>query len=116
MRIIPFLLFCLSITAASAQAIGGNASISANGTSANVALPANTQPYPAVIIAPAAGVTTEIFYALGNASVEAIATQSPSLPPNGICLNVGSNNYVAAITGGTAASVRITQMSACPPF
>ena len=53
--------------------IGGNASISANGTSANVALPANTQPYPAVIIAPAAGVTTEIFYALGNASVEAIA-------------------------------------------
>jgi hypothetical protein len=122
MRRIPAaLLLASSITAvACAQSIGGNASISATGTSASVQLPASTPSYPAVIIAPATGVTTEIFYALGNSSVAAIATpgttQSPSLPPNGICLNVGPNTYVAAITGGTAASVRITQLSTCPPF
>jgi hypothetical protein len=120
-RILGALFVASSITAvACAQSIGGNASISATGTSSSVQLPANTPSYPAVIIAPATGVTTEIFYALGNSSVAAIATpgatQSPSLPPNGICVNVGPNTYVAAITGGTAASVRITQLSTCPPF
>ena len=119
MRILSFILLWLSITAASAQSIGGNASISATGTSSAAQLPANVQPYPFVLIAPAAGVSTEVFYALGGSSVAAIATpgatQSPALPPNGICLNVGPNTYVAAITGGTAASVRITQLTVCPP-
>jgi hypothetical protein len=114
------LFLVLSITAASAQSIGGNASISATGTSSSVQLPASTPSYPAVIIAPASGVSTEIFYALGGSSAVAVATagatQSPALPPNGICVNVGPNTYVAAITGGTAASVRITQLTVCPPF
>jgi hypothetical protein len=108
-------LFLLSsITAAEAQSIGGNASISATSTSSSVQLPANTIPYPFVIIAPAAGVSTEIFYALGGSSVVAVANTSPALPPAGICLNVGPNSFVAAITSGTAA-VRITQLSVCPP-
>jgi hypothetical protein len=114
MRIVSFLLLWLSITAASAQSIGGNASISATSTSSRVALPANTQPYPFVVIAPAsAGVTAEVFYALGGASVVATLT-SPALPAGGICLNVGPNTNIAAITSGTA-SVRITQLSVCPP-
>jgi hypothetical protein len=54
---------------ARAQVIGGDASISATGTTASVALPANTHTYPAVIIAPAAGTTVEIFFALGSSSV-----------------------------------------------
>ena len=56
---------------ARAQIIGGNASISASGTTASVALPANTHTYPAIIIAPASGTTAEIFFALGSSSVTA---------------------------------------------
>src|SRR5271163_258743 len=119
MRILAALFFGLSITAALAQSIGGNASINASSTSSRVALPANTTNYPSAIIAPAFGVSAEIFYALGGASVTAIstagATQSPALPPGGICLNVGPNTFVAAIAA-TAASVRITQLNTCTGF
>src|SRR5271163_2393584 len=119
MRIISALFLALSITAASAQSIGGNASISATSTSSRVALLANTQNYSSAIIAPAFGVTAEIFYALGGSSVVAIstagATQSPALPPGGICLNVGPNTFVAAISA-TAAAVRITQLNTCTGF
>ena len=114
MRILSFLLLWLSITTASAQSIGGNASISATSTSSRIQLPANTIPYPDIVIAPAAGVTTEIFYALGNSSVVATLNTSPALPSAGICINVGPNTFVAAIAA-TAASVRITQLSVCPP-
>jgi|SRR5271170_4544222 hypothetical protein len=112
MRILSFLFLGLSITAADAQSIGGNASISATATSSRVQLPANTQSFPDAIIAPAAGVTTEIFYALGSSSVVAAETTSPALPPGGICVNVGPNTFIAAIAA-TAAAVRITQLNTC---
>ena len=115
MRILSALFLISTITAASAQSIGGNASISATSTSSRVALPASALSFPFVVIAPASvGVTTEIFYALGGASVVAVANTSPALPAAGICLNVGPNTNIAAIAA-TAASVRITQLSVCPP-
>lgn len=113
-------LVILASSAANAQSIGGNASISATGTSSNVALPASTSAYPSAIIAPAYAAATEVFYALGGSTVAAVATsgatQSPALPTGGICLNLGPNGYIAAITGGTAATVRITQLSTCASF
>ena len=111
-----------------AQGLGSAASISATGTSASVALPlspASTN-YKSVIIAPAAGTSVEVFYALGGASAAASATPgtvaaagstpSAALPSGGICLNVSGYTNVAAITGGTAATVRITQINGCTQF
>lgn len=98
----------------SAQRVGGNASISVTGTSGNVALPANTQTYPFAILAPAVGSTQEIFYATGGSAVVA-TTSSPALPANGICVNVGPDTYVAAITSTSTATLRITQLTTCPP-
>ena len=107
--------------AAHAQRVGGNASIAVTGTSANVQLPASTTTFPALLLAPAVGVTQEIFYALGAANtVTAVApslpsTQgSPALPAGGICLAAGPNTYVAAITATSTATLRITQLSQCP--
>lgn len=96
-----------------AQSIGGNASISVTGSSSNVALPASVQAYPSVLLAPAIGATQEIFYLLGGSSVAATTT-SPALPAAGICINVGPNGYVAAITSTSTATLRITQLSTCP--
>jgi hypothetical protein len=63
--------------------------------------------------------TNEIFYALGGASVAAVATagatQSPVLSPGGICVNVGPATYVAAVTATNPSVLRITQLSVCPP-
>ena len=116
------------VGSALAQGLGSAASISASGTSAAVALPlspASTN-YKSVIIAPAAGTSVEIFYALGRASAAASATPgtvaaagstpSAALPSGGICLNMGSYTNVAAITGGSAATVRITQINGCTQF
>jgi hypothetical protein len=105
---------------AHAQAIGGNTSIAATTTSANVALPSSTSKWPSVLIAPATGTSVEVFYAIGGSSVAAISTsgstQSPSLPSGGICVNVGPNTYVAAITASSTANIRITQLSTCAIF
>lgn len=112
-----FLLACLwfgSGVPASAQRIGGSASISVTGTSSNVAFPANTQIYPFVFLAPAIGSTQEIFYITGNSMVTA-TTSSPALPANGICINVGPDTNVAAITSTSTATLRITQVTTCPP-
>ena len=98
-----------------AQGIGGNASISASGSSARVAIPAAASKYPALLIAPATGTGIEVFYKLGDSTVTA-ATTDPALPSGGICVQAGPNTYVAAVTGGSSATVRITQLSTCTLF
>jgi hypothetical protein len=98
------------------QGIGGNASLSVTTASSRVALPAAKATYPSAIVAPAAGSTQEVFYALGDSTVAA-TTSSPSLPSGGICIaNLGPATNVAAITATGTATVRITQVSACFPF
>ena len=96
-----------------AQSIGGNASLSVSGSTSNVAFPVlPVGQFSSAIIAPAFGTTVEIFYKLGNGSVTA-ATTSASLPSGGICVNIGPNTNVAAITGGSSANLRITQITSC---
>ena len=102
--------------AAVAQAIGGNASLNAGTTSSAVALPSTDRnTYPAALIAPAPGVTTEAFYKLGSSSVEAALT-SPALPAGGICVALGPATHMAAITATSTAQLRITQLTQCPIF
>jgi hypothetical protein len=100
--------------AALAQAIGGSASITVTPTTGNVQFPASITSYPNVQLTyPPGAAGTEVFFALGGASVTA-TTSSPSLPGTGICLNVGPNGYVAAITAAGQATVRIKQLAYCP--
>ena len=107
-------LFCLHV-AAFAQSIGGNASLSVTTTTSNVALPVSGASYPALMIVPAIGTSTEVFYTVGNANTLAALTTSPSLPSGGICFpSVGPNTYVAAITATGSATLRLTQMTQCP--
>ena len=103
-----------ALPSASAQAIGGSASISVTSAGESVALPVSVTAFPAAMLVPAYGTNQEIFYALGGSSVAA-TTSSAALPPNGICLNVGPNTYVAAITSTSTATLRITQLTQCPP-
>ena len=98
-----------------AQTIGGNASLSVTTSTSRVALPAVVGNYPAVLIQPVVGTTVEVFFKLGDVTVTA-TTSSPTLPSGGVCLNVGPATYVAAITGASTATVRITQLTQCPPF
>lgn len=109
-------LFALAaIPGVYAQAIGGNASLSVSSSSARVALPADTRRYSAVLIAPAFGASAEIFYNLGDATVAAVSGTSPALPTGGICVNVGPNVDIAAISA-SAQTLRITQLNTCPIF
>lgn len=118
-RVAPWLLLfvvswlLLSVIMASAQIIGGNASLSVTTTTGSVALPASTATYSSLLISQPAGSTQEVFFALGGSTVVA-TTGSPSLPPGGVCLNVGPNTYLAAITAQAVATLRLTQLSVCP--
>ena len=99
-----------------AQSIGGNASLSVTTATANVVLPAASASYPALLISPAPGATGEVFYDLGVNNTVAATTASPALPPGGLCFaSVGNNTYLAAITASGAATLRLTQLSQCPP-
>lgn len=108
---------------ASAQVIGGSATLSAtNGSSTRIQLPVSVATYPAVVIWPTSGSTQEVFYALGGSSVAATVPTgsplvgSPALFPGGICyLSTPNNSYVAAITASSSSTLRISQMTACPP-
>jgi hypothetical protein len=107
-------ILCLQVDAL-AQSIGGNASLSVTTTTSNVALPVSGASYPALMIVPAIGTSTEVFYTVGNANTLAALTTSPSLPSGGICFpSVGPNTYVAAITATGSATLRLTQMTQCP--
>ena len=108
--------FALAPFSAHAQFVGGNATLSATTVSSNVALPANTETYPYAMIVPAEGSSNEVFYKLGMTSAITAATTSPALPSGGVCVNVGPNGYVAAITGTSTATVRISQVTLCPMF
>ena len=103
-----------AVKVAAAQSIGGNVSIAATTSSANVQLPANTVTYPFVFLAPAVGATVELFYALGTSNAVTASNTSPALPAAGICLAVGPNSWVAGIAGSGTGTLRITQMSTCP--
>lgn len=117
-----FLVLCGS---ARAQSVGGNVSIAATSSSANIQLPKAVNPnsqgsFPALLLVPAQGAASEIFYKLGTSnSVVAVApslpiTQgSPAVPPNGVCVMAGPNTWIAAVSSGTA-TLRVTQMSQCP--
>lgn len=114
-----FLLSLLVIAGLSApahaQQIGGAATLTATSTSSEVALPALTSSYPALLISPAPGTTTETFYAFGKNSSVTATTSSPALPPGGMCFsNVGPNTNLAAITASGSATLRLTQLSQCP--
>lgn len=105
----------LAVAPAAAQSIGGNASIAVTGSTARVQLPATLSSYPFALLEYGVGAASqEIFYKLGGSTVNA-ATTDNALPANGICVNVGPNGYVAAITATSTGTLRITQMSVCPP-
>lgn len=109
-----------------AQSVAGNASLSVGSSSSNIQLPQSTNPnggYPALLLEYGVGASSqEIFYQLGTSnSVAAVlpslpTTQgSPALPANGICVNPGPNNWLAAISVSGSPILRATQLSACPP-
>ena len=97
-----------------AQNIAANEPLAINSSvSENVAL---SSPFRWVQIVPV-GAAGEVFYALGTSPAAAVATSaSPALPPGGICLNVGLNNYIAAIAAAGTATLRITQLDSCPVY
>ena len=110
-------LLALLTIAAAAQTIGGFATLNINASSSSsVALPASLTQYPAVMVWPGAGNTSEIFYAFGNSSVTASTSTSPALLPGGECFLLGGSvTYIAAIAGGSpGGAVRIKQYTACP--
>jgi hypothetical protein len=105
----------LVVTAALAQAIGGNASIAVSAVSSNVQMPASLTTYPVVLLTQAPGSTQEVFFALGTTNAVAATTSSPALPQTvGTCVNVGPNGWIAAVTASATATLRITQMTTCP--
>lgn len=113
-RILALLCVLAFSAPAAAQSIGGAASLSVTSITGSVQLPASTSTYPfAMITFPPGAAGTEVFYALGGSSVAA-TTSSPSLPAGGLCINVGPNGYLAAITAASTATLRITQFAACP--
>ena len=117
LRAFALLLALLAPLEARAQAIGGNASLAVSTTSANVAIPASASAFPALFIVPAPGTTTEIFYKFGTSNAVTATNTSPSLPFGGICYDsLGPNTYLAALAATGTATVRITQLSRCPPF
>ena len=102
-------------TPADAQAIGGNFSISATTTSANVQLTGAPSSYPFVMLQYGVGASTnEIFYKFGVDNTVTATNTSPALPANGVCLNIGPNTWVAALAGTATGTLRITQLSVCP--
>jgi hypothetical protein len=113
---------CLFLASpAAAQSIGGNASIAVTSTTGNVQMPADLQKYPFALLEYGVGASSqEVFYKLGvDNTVAAVATsgatQSPALPAAGICVVLGPNGWIAAITATSTATLRITQLSVCPP-
>jgi len=113
----------LACSPAEAQTVGGSVSINATTSSANAALPVSTQAYPAVLLEYGVGAASnEIWYALGVGNTTAASTTQPggpnagALPSVGLCLSVGGGvNFVAAITGTATATLRVTQLTTCPP-
>lgn len=113
------------IVAVAAQTIGGNVSLAVTGTSGNIQLPKSTNganSYGYALLEYGGATTNEIFYALGvDNTVTAVApslptTQgSPALPANGVCIALGPNNWIAAITSTSTATLRVTQLNLCPP-
>jgi opacity protein-like surface antigen len=104
------------VAPASAQSVVGNASLGVSGSSARVALPAGSTSSPYLMVRPtSSGSNSEVFYQLGTSAVAA-ATTGPALPSNGICLNVGPNTHLAAITASGTAGLRLTRLTLCPPF
>lgn len=97
-----------------AQSVGGNASLSVTTGTARVPFPANAISYPFALLAPAQGSAQEMFYKLGDVTVTA-ATTGAALPPAGLCIAIGPNTNVAAITASGSATLRVTQLSQCPP-
>ena len=125
-RLMVIVCAALACGSAHAQTIGGNASIVAGSTSANIELPQPTNGpagYPALLLEYAVGASSEeIFYQIGTtSSVAAIVPSlpgtpgSPALSANGVCVNPGPNNWLAAITATGNATLRATQLSVCPP-
>lgn len=111
----------LLVGAAHAQSIGGNVSLAVTGTTANIQAPGNLAAYPYVSLEYALGATTEIFFNLGKDDTAAAVAPSlpgtqgsPALPANGICLPLGPNSYIAAITATSTSTLRVTQLTSCP--
>lgn len=108
--LIAALLFALP---AEAQTIGGNASLAAGTTQVEAALPASITTYPALLIEYAPPATTETFFKLGTTNAVAATLTSPTIPVNGICLNIGPNSFISVISTATQ-NIRITQFASCP--
>jgi hypothetical protein len=109
-------LAAFGVNTAFAQQVGGAAKIAVTTSTFNVALPASTVAFPAVLLAPAAGTTVDIFYILAPTALLAIATlTSPALPLGGLCFyNVGPNLFVGAIVATGTPTLNITQLAQCP--
>lgn len=91
---------------------GGNATLSVSTSTGNVAIPASTATYPALLLLNDGAV--ELNYELGNGSVTA-TTSSARLPAGGfICIAFNGATNVAAITASGTSTLALTQLSACP--
>lgn len=114
MLFLALALVMAALAPAPAQTVSGNASLGVSSSSARVALPATSAPY-VMIRQISSGGTSEVFYQLGSSAVAALTTNA-ALPPGGICLNVGPNTHLAAITAAGSTGLRLTRMTLCPPF
>lgn len=101
---------------APAQSVVGSANaITVTTSSANAQVTADRKSFPVVVIMPAVGTNVEIFYALGQDNTVTATTGATNqvVPPGGMCIGLGPNSWIAAISTGSA-TLRITQMSTCP--
>ena len=103
---------------AEAQSIGGNASLTAGTTSSQVALPTSTSlAFQSLLIVPAPGAASEVFYQFGTDSSVEATDSSPALPPGGMCVNsVGNAKNLAAKTDSGSVTLRLTLVPTCTPF
>ncbi len=114
-KIIPLAL-ALMVNAAHAETFGGTATLSVSTGSNQVALPASTTKYPAILLQPGYGTTVNIFFNFGTSGSVTASTSSTILPGGGVCLtNVGAaNTNIAAIAVGGTATLYVSQLSTCP--
>lgn len=92
------------------------ATIAAGSSSGTVALPASTKAFPALLIAPAAGNTSSVYYNLGGSSVAATSS-NPVMPNGGVCIaNVGPATTLAVLAVTGTPTINLTQWTTCPAF
>lgn len=107
----PLSMKCvIGCASAALPVIGGNTSLSVSSSSANVALPANTTTFPAVLLLNDG--SSEVFYQLGNGGVTATTSTVPLPAGNQIVVSNNGATNIAAITSSGTSTLRVIQLSA----